>query len=123
MPDSLSQCTWARFGWIGTRAVAAVITVPIAEELAYRGYLMRRLTRADFESVPFRDAGWPALLITAAAFGAVHGALWGPGILAGLVFGALAIKTGKFGEAVAAHMLTNALLAAYVVVFDQWQLW
>ena len=44
---------------------------------------MRRLTRADFESVPSRDAGWPALLITAAAFGAVHGALWGPGILAG----------------------------------------
>ena len=124
MPDSLSQMpSWARFGWIGARAVAAVITVPIAEELAYRGYLMRRLTRADFESVPFRDVRWPALLITAAAFGAVHGSLWGPGILAGLVFGGLAIKTGKFGEAVGAHVVTNALLAAYVLGFDQWQLW
>jgi exosortase E/protease (VPEID-CTERM system) len=124
LPNSLSQLpAWSRFGWIGARAVAAVITVPLAEELAYRGYLMRRLTRADFESVPFRDVRWPALLITAAAFGAVHGSLWGPGILAGLVFGGLAIHTGKFGESVAAHAVTNALLAAYVLVFDQWQLW
>jgi membrane protease YdiL (CAAX protease family) len=58
-----------------------------------------------------------------AAFGAMHGALWLPGLLAGLSYGLLLIRTGKIGESVVAHATTNALLALYVVYFDQWQLW
>jgi exosortase E/protease (VPEID-CTERM system) len=124
MPDALAQMSApARLAWIACRIGAAAMTVPIAEELAFRGYLMRRLTRPDFNTLSFRAVRWPALMLSAAAFGLTHGALWFPGMIAGLIFGLLAIKTGKIGEAVAAHAVTNTLLAAYVLSFDQWQLW
>ncbi len=50
----------ARLAWIATRAGAAVLTVPMAEELAFRGYLPRRLVAADFEAVSFRSLTPPA---------------------------------------------------------------
>ena len=112
-----------RILWIVCRVLAAVGTVPLAEELAYRGYLMRRLVSRRFETVPFSAARWPALVVSALAFGLMHGALWLPGIAAGLAYGALAMRTGKLGESIAAHGTTNALLAAYVLIFDLWQLW
>jgi exosortase E/protease (VPEID-CTERM system) len=109
--------------WIGCRVAAAVITVPLAEELAYRGYLLRRLVSPRFETVPFSAVRWPALLASALAFGVMHGSLWLPGVAAGLAYGAVAVRTGKLGECIAAHGTTNALLAAYVLMFDRWQLW
>lgn len=112
-----------RVAWLIARTLAATVTVPIAEELAYRGYLMRRLVDADFQSVRFTDVRWPALAICAVAFAIMHGAMWFPALLAGLAYGAIAIKTGRIGEAVAAHATTNALIAGAVLLFDQWQLW
>jgi exosortase E/protease (VPEID-CTERM system) len=124
IPEALSQLPApARIGWIGCRVAAALFTVPIGEELAYRGYLARRLVSSDFASVAFRDIRRPALIISAIAFGITHGILWFPGILAGLAYGLLAIRTGRIGESVAAHAASNGLLAAYVLIFDQWQLW
>jgi exosortase E/protease (VPEID-CTERM system) len=123
-PSGLAGLSAAgRIAWIAMRVGGAIVTVPIAEELAYRGYLMRRLTRRNFEEVSYREVRWPALLISAVAFGAVHGMLWWPAVLAGLAYGWLAIRTGRIGEAIAAHALTNALLAGYVLIFGQWQLW
>jgi exosortase E/protease (VPEID-CTERM system) len=122
--ESLSQLPGPmRATWIACRASAAIITVPIAEELAYRGYLLRRLAKADFESVAFRQVRWPALVVSSIVFGITHGSFWLPGIAAGLAYGALAMKTGRIGESVVAHATTNALLAAYVLTFNQWQLW
>jgi exosortase E/protease (VPEID-CTERM system) len=123
-PEALSALStpW-RAAWITARFLAATVTVPIAEELAYRGYLMRRLVDADFQSVKFATIRWPALAVCAAAFGIMHGAMWLPAVLAGLAYGALTIKTGRIADAVVAHATTNALLAAAVLLFDQWQLW
>jgi CAAX prenyl protease-like protein len=109
--------------WVAIRVAAAVLTVPIAEELAFRGYLMRRIMAADFEAVRFRGVGVTALIVSAVAFGIGHGALWFPGVIAGLAYGFVLINTDRFGEAVAAHATTNALLAAYVLLWGQWQLW
>jgi len=124
MPVALATMpSLARTGWIIARVAAAVLTVPIAEELAFRGYLMRRVVAADFESVPFRSVGATALIVSAVAFGIGHGTLWLPGIAAGLAYAGVLVRTGRFGEAVAAHATTNALLAAYVLLWGQWQLW
>lgn len=112
-----------RAAWIGARVLAATLTVPLAEELAYRGYLLRRLVGADFQAVKFAAIRWPALAICAAAFGVMHGTMWLPAMIAGLAYGASAIKTGRISDAVIAHATTNALLAAAVLLFDQWQLW
>ena len=124
MPNALAALSPAyRVAWIACRTLAAVVTVPIAEELAYRGYLLRRLIDADFESVSFLAVRWPSLLITAVVFGFAHGSLWLPGIVAGLGYGAILVRSGRMGEAVAAHAVTNVLIAASVLFWNQWQLW
>jgi CAAX prenyl protease-like protein len=124
IPSALAALpTPLRAFWISCRVIAAVATVPLAEELAYRGYLLRRLVSPNFETIRFSAARWPALVISALAFGLMHGALWLPGIAAGLAYGALAMRTDKLGESVAAHATTNAMLAAYVLMFDRWPLW
>jgi exosortase E/protease (VPEID-CTERM system) len=124
MPEKLAAVPAALRGfWIVSRVAGSILIVPIAEELAYRGYLMRRLAASDFESVPFQSVRWPALTATAIAFGLAHGALWLPGIAAGLAYGLILVRRGRIGEAVAAHATTNALIAASVLGWNQWQLW
>jgi exosortase E/protease (VPEID-CTERM system) len=119
----LALPAWMRDGWLIARVGAAVLTVPIAEELAYRGYLLRRLQSSDFESVPFTGLHLFPVMVTSVIFGASHGALWPAGLVAGFGYAALLRRTGQLGEAVAAHATTNALLAAYVLSAGQWQLW
>jgi len=109
--------------WIAGRVLATICTVPIAEELAYRGYLMRRFVGPAFESIPLTAVRWPALALSALVFGIGHGGMWVAGTAAGLAYGALAIRTNRLGECIVAHATTNVLLAAYVLLFHQWQFW
>ncbi len=124
MPEALSELSPPmRTLWIICRFAAAVVTVPLAEELAYRGYLLRRIASPNFDAIPFSQSRWPALLISSVLFGAMHGAMWLPGCLAGLAYGVLAMRTNRLGESVAAHATSNLLLGAAVLLFDQWQWW
>jgi exosortase E/protease (VPEID-CTERM system) len=124
MPAGLAAMSAAgRALWIASRLASALIVTPLVEELAYRGYLLRRLVAADFESVPYAGIGWVAVLVSALAFGVVHGALWLPGTAAGIMFAKLLTRTGRMGEAVTAHGVANALIGAAVLLWHQWQLW
>ena len=124
MPGKLAAMAAVSRGiWIVCRVLGAVLMVPIVEELAYRGYLMRRLRSSDFESVSFKSVSWVGLAAASIVFGAAHGALWLPGAAAGLAYGLIVVRRGRLGEAVAAHATTNALIAATVLAGDQWQLW
>jgi exosortase E/protease (VPEID-CTERM system) len=124
MPGKLAAMAAVPRGiWIVCRVLGAVLMVPIVEELAYRGYLMRRLCSSDFESVSFKSVSWVGLAAASIVFGAAHGALWLPGAFAGLAYGLIVVRRGRLGEAVAAHATTNALIAATVLAGDQWQLW
>jgi exosortase E/protease (VPEID-CTERM system) len=108
--------------WIAGRIAGSVITVPIAEELAFRGYLTRRLIAADFESISPGSFAWPAFLISSVLFGALHGR-WVAGTLAGLLFALVYYRRGRIGEAVFAHAVANALIAFWVLARDEWSLW
>jgi len=124
MPHALADSsTPIRVTWIAFRALSAIITVPIAEELAFRGFLLRRLVSPDFEALPSNAFTWLGLGISSVAFGLLHGNLWLAGILAGLFYGWALIRRGRIGEAVVAHATTNALLTAYVLIFQKWHLW
>jgi exosortase E/protease (VPEID-CTERM system) len=112
-----------RAAWILVRVVGAVVAVPVAEELAFRGYLLRRLTSAAFESIAFPRTRAAAVLASSVAFGLPHGRLWFAGSIAGVAYALAARRRGCLGDAIVAHATTNALLAAYVLSFQQWQLW
>ena len=124
MPEKLAAMSpLLRSGWILSRIVGSTLCVPIAEELAYRGYLMRRLRDPEFESVPYASVGWIALLASSVFFGLAHGDMWLPGIAAGAAYGLLVMRRGSLGEAVAAHATSNGLVAVAVLLTGQWQLW
>jgi CAAX prenyl protease-like protein len=108
--------------WLFFRVIGSTVTVPLAEELAFRGYLMRKLVSSDFQRVAFGQLTWPAFIISSVAFGLMHGA-WLAGTLAGMAYAYAVHRRGRITEAIYAHITTNALIAGYVLLFDQWWLW
>lgn len=109
--------------WVSCRVLAAVITVPVAEELAFRGYLARRLVSRDVEAVPYAELGTSAIIVSAICFGLMHGWMWAPGIASGVVFGLLAKGRNRIGDAVAAHATANLVIAAWVLLRSDYSLW
>jgi exosortase E/protease (VPEID-CTERM system) len=114
---------FARSAWLVCRTLAAIFTVPIAEELAFRGFLIRRLLAADFESLDLRRFSYFGVLVSSLAFGLLHGDRWVAGTLAGVVYAFALLRRGRIGDAVVAHATTNAMIAAAVLVAGKWYLW
>jgi exosortase E/protease (VPEID-CTERM system) len=123
-PAALTQASSiARISWIALRIIGAVAIVPIAEELAFRGFLLRRLASSDFESVGWRAFSWAPFLISSVAFGVLHGERWLAGTIAGAVFALAQLRRGRIGDAIVAHSVANALVAAWVLIAGDWNLW
>jgi len=121
VPDELAAASPSlRWGWIACRVAGSVLTVPLAEELAYRGFLMRRLQAREFDSLPYQQVSWWAVAASSVLFGAAHGALWLPGTIAGLAYGVIVKRRADLGEAVAAHMTTNLLVAVVALGLGNW---
>jgi CAAX prenyl protease-like protein len=119
----------ARWTWIAFRVAAAVVTVPIAEELAFRGYLARRFVSREFEAVSFSSLTPLSICLSSVVFGLEHMKNlvdWQHlllGTLAGLAFAVALRRRGRIGDAVAAHAVSNLLLAAWVLGFGAWAQW
>ncbi len=111
----------AMMSWIAMRLVGTILLVPIAEELAFRGYLHRKLIADKFETVAEGAFTWKAFVISSALFGVLHDR-WLSGALAGAVFAAALYRSGKITGAIAAHMSANALIAFWAIAFGQWSL-
>lgn len=118
----LAQLTPAeRNAWLALRVAGMVLLAPLAEELAFRGYLHRKLIADRFEHVAAGAFSWKAFVITSALFGAIHGR-WLSGALAGAVFAFALYRSGKLEGAIAAHVAANAAIAIWAILFQQWSL-
>lgn len=107
--------------WLAVRAFGSVVTIPIVEELAFRGYLLRRFSSPHFEAVPYRRFSWLGLIASSLCFGALHSQL-GLGIVAGFAFGLLAAARGRLSDAVIAHGTANAGIVIYVLMTGEFSL-
>ena len=108
--------------WIMIRCLGAAVMVPIAEELAFRGYLINRMG-AWIESFDLKiDPRLLPLAVSTILFGLLHSA-WIAGMLAGLVYGLVRYHRDSVTDAIVAHAITNALLSGYVIAFGVWSLW
>jgi CAAX prenyl protease-like protein len=106
------------------RVTISVIAVPILEELFWRGWLMRWLIDSnDFRKVALGTYAPLAFWATALLFASEHGPFWDVGLLTGIIYNAWLIKTKNIWDCILAHAVTNAALAAYVVLAGQWQYW
>lgn len=111
-----------RLDLIVLRSFGAVVVVPIMEELFWRSFLMRWIDRRAFRELAPQRVSWFALVASSAVFALAHDR-WLAGVLAGLVYGLLYMRTGRLWFAIVAHALTNGLLAAWVVAGAHWEYW
>jgi exosortase E/protease (VPEID-CTERM system) len=109
--------------WLATRTLGHVLIVPIAEELAFRGFLLRRLIAADFSEVDLRRQTPLAVFGSSLAFGLLHPGAQLPGVLAGIAFALAQRSRGRIADAVVAHITSNLLIAIAVLVFGMDWLW
>jgi CAAX prenyl protease-like protein len=105
------------------RVVGYVVVAPLAEELAFRAYLTRRLATTDIDRIPLGQFGWLPFLLSSLLFGALHGSLWMAGTLAGIAFALALYRRRMLGDAVVAHATTNALLAVCAWATGRWSVW
>jgi hypothetical protein len=101
----------------------SVVTIPVLEELFWRGFLMRWLIDRDFRSVRLGAYSASAFWIVALLFASEHGSYWDVGLLAGLAYNLWIVRTRNLLDSILAHAVTNACLAAWVIYEGQWQYW
>lgn len=108
--------------WLIGRVFGLVVIAPITEELAFRGYLLRRLQSRDFNHVPGTQWTVAAVLVSSLLFGAIHANLIA-GTGAGLLFAFAMLHRGKVVDAITAHVVANAVLAVVGLVRAAYWLW
>lgn len=104
------------------RIAGAALVVPIMEELFWRSFLMRWLTAHDFLRVSPAAVKSVAFIVTVILFGLEHN-LWFAGIVAGVAYSLLYMRTGNLWLAILAHAVTNGFLGVWVICTAQWNYW
>lgn len=117
-----SAATYAEYAM---RFARAVVVVPLAEELFWRGFLMRWCCNRDFpQTVAVGTHSWLAYAVTTAAFMLIHA----PADYAGaFCYGSLAyllvVKTKRLTPAIVMHAVANAIMGTCAVTCNLPQLW
>lgn len=129
MPGSLPDysASWC-YAWGHSPALAvakligsAFVIAPI-EEFFFRGLLMRWLTQRDWQALPLGGVSRNAFWATALVFAFEHDRFVG-GLLAGVAYGGLAVRTGSLCAPIVAHVTTNLLLGLHVLLLDAYGFW
>lgn len=113
-------------GWLLSivRLTGSAFVIAVIEEYFWRGFLLRFLRGGgqSFLSIMPRGIGWGMLLVSSCLFGLEH-SRWLVGVLAGLAYGLLYIRTGNLWTAVTAHVTTNYVLGLYVLATGSYVFW
>lgn len=121
--DTLSNApVWLAGLWILFRVAGASLVVPIIEELAFRGALMRLLENWLARILSGNLSALLALALSSTAFGLMHSELIA-GVIAGLVFGSLYLWRRSLADTIVAHAVTNFLICLHVLGFGEWSYW
>ena len=108
--------------FIVVRITGASLVVPMLEEVFFRSFLYRYITKVDFLSVSLGSFVMRSFLITSLMFGLEHGE-WLAGLLCGVAYQGLVCRMNRLGDAIVAHGITNFLLGLWVVSRGAWQFW
>lgn len=112
------------WGELAMRFLRLVVVVPALEEIFWRGFLMRFLINKEFEAVPFGTCTPMANAVVALGFMFEHSMPdWPAGLLAGLLYNAVACRTRSLSSCILAHAITNVLLGGYIMMTRQWGFW
>lgn len=104
------------------RMLGSCLVIAVIEEFFWRGFLYRFLIDSRFLKIELGRLSMSRFLLVAALFGLEHDR-WLVGIVAGLAYGLLTIRTRDLWSAVIAHVVTNLLLGLYVILAGAHQFW
>ena len=115
--------TMAKDIFLAVRVFGLSVTVPIAEEVLYRGFISRAVAdQDDFRRVPIGYIGWPAMVVTTILFATSHPE-WGSAIIFNAAMLLLTAKSKNLRSPIIAHAVTNFCLAVYVLTTHQYRFW
>jgi hypothetical protein len=104
------------------RLLALALVVPVMEEVFWRSFLMRWIAARDFLAADPRRIGRGAFVISSALFAMEH-SLWFAGLLAGLAYGWLYMRSGNLWISIVSHTTTNGLLGLWILATGNWRFW
>ncbi|MDO9008211.1 MAG: CAAX prenyl protease-related protein, partial [Thiobacillus sp.] len=104
--DANGQIDWLL---VAFRIAGAALVVPLMEELFWRSFLQRWVQQPDFMTLNPAQIGLKALFIASALFAVEH-LQWLAGLIAGLAYGWLYIRTRNLWAPIIAHAVTNGML-------------
>jgi CAAX prenyl protease-like protein len=110
------------YGFVAMRLIGLVVLVPIAEELFWRGFLLRWVISPTWHKVQLGAFTFRSFFIVTVLFVAVH-----PEWLAAAVYctlmNILLYWKKDLWSCVVAHGVSNLMLAIYVMATNSWWLW
>lgn len=122
--NPLTFFTSVALGWffVVVRIAGSTLVVPPMEEVFFRSFVYRYVTKPDFQSVPLGQFAWTPFIVTSVLFGFEHRE-WLAGILCGFAYQGLVCWKKRLGDAIVAHAITNLLLGLWVVHRGAWHFW
>jgi CAAX prenyl protease-like protein len=112
----------AAIGFIVVRLFGLAIIVPIAEELFWRGFLLRWLISADWEKVPLGRFSVSSFVVVTLLFTSAHPEWFAAAVYCTLLNLLLYWKKDLW-SCVVAHGVSNLVLGIYVLTTETWWLW
>ena len=113
------QIDWER---VIIRIIGATFIVPVMEELFWRSFLLRWQMHHRFLDVNPAKIGAQAFIVTALLFASEHNLIVA-GLVAGVAYNWLYIKTRNLWIPIVSHATTNGLLGLWVINTHNWKLW
>ncbi len=126
LPEPLKKFPFAPefCGWplSGIRLAGSAFVIAIIEEFFWRGFLYRWMLGRNFLTVDMGKFDLTMFVVVSVIFGAEH-QQWLAGILAGLAYALLIIRTRDIWAGCVAHVVTNLALGVYVLKTGAWHFW
>lgn len=120
-PTTLQGSAWWP-AFLAVRLYGLVLMVPVMEEIFWRSFLLRYLTRQDFHQLPVGTFSASALWIMVAASAIAHPE-WVVAVVASLAYALWLRRSRSLFGAIVSHATTNAALGGYVLATKDWQYW
>ena len=98
------------------------LMVPLMEELFWRSFLIRIITKPEWQEMNPWDFSWMAFGAVAGLFALAHPE-WLAAVICAVLYGLLLRQTKSLFACFVAHAVTNGLLGIYVLSGGHWALW
>ncbi len=108
--------------FIAVRLVGLAVIVPVMEELFWRSFLLRYVTKPAWRDVPLKQFSWGAFAFVCVLFALAHPE-WMAALICAAAYGLLLRKTGSVYACIVAHATTNLGLGIYVLTTGAWRFW